>query len=24
VGAALWLLVCTYLTLAGRTPHAPD
>lgn len=24
VGAALWLLVCAYLTLAGRTPHAPD
>ncbi|KPW37529.1 Integral membrane protein [Pseudomonas coronafaciens pv. atropurpurea] len=23
-GAALWLLVIAYLTLAGRTPHAPD
>ena len=24
VGASLWLLVGAYLTLAGRTPHAPD
>ena len=24
VGACLWLLVAVYLTLAGRTPHAPD
>jgi len=24
VGATLWLLVALYLTLAGRTPHAPD
>jgi uncharacterized membrane protein SpoIIM required for sporulation len=24
VGAGLWLLVCAYLILAGRTPHAPD
>lgn len=24
VGAALWLLVATYLMFAGRTPHAPE
>ncbi|RMQ45223.1 hypothetical protein ALQ04_04498 [Pseudomonas cichorii] len=24
VGAALWILVIAYLTLAGRTAHAPD
>ncbi|WP_347901684.1 stage II sporulation protein M [Pseudomonas purpurea] len=24
VGAGLWLLVAAYLTLAGRTPHAPE
>ncbi len=24
VGAALWLLVAAYLSLAGRTPHAPE
>ena len=24
VGAALWLLVAAYLTLAGRSRHAPD
>lgn len=24
VGAALWLMVAAYLTLAGRTDHAPE